>query len=134
MPFDADGFERAEFRARTKRVPVPALAAFFAEGEPVEFGEQGAVLAKRVKALTDKPVLMGFGVSTPEQAVEVSAEADGAIVGTWKPVRARTNAISSRCSDAWVWTRTSSSAAAAAASLRMVMWVMVKTGNSSTSL
>jgi tryptophan synthase alpha chain len=25
---------------------------------------------------------MGFGVSSPEQAVEVSAEADGAIVGT----------------------------------------------------
>lgn len=37
MPFDGDGFERAEFKPRTKRVPVPALAAFFAEGEPVEF-------------------------------------------------------------------------------------------------
>ena len=27
MPFDGDGFERAEFRPRTKRVPVPALVA-----------------------------------------------------------------------------------------------------------
>ena len=51
-------------------------------GERASLGEQGAVLAKRVKALTDKPVLMGFGVSSPEQAVEVSAESDGAIVGT----------------------------------------------------
>ena len=51
-------------------------------GERTSLGEQGAVLARRLKALTDKPVLMGFGVSTPEQAVEVSAEADGAIVGT----------------------------------------------------
>jgi tryptophan synthase alpha chain len=51
-------------------------------GERASLGEQGATLAKRIKALTDKPVLMGFGVSSPEQAVEVSAEADGAIVGT----------------------------------------------------
>ncbi len=51
-------------------------------GERVSLGEQGAILAKRMKALTDKPVLMGFGVGSPEQAVEVSAEADGAIVGT----------------------------------------------------
>lgn len=51
-------------------------------GERASLGEQGAVLAKRMKALTDKPVLMGFGVSTPDQAVEVSTESDGAIVGT----------------------------------------------------
>ena len=51
-------------------------------GERASLGEQGAVLARRMKALTDKPVLMGFGVSSPEQAVEVSAESDGAIVGT----------------------------------------------------
>ena len=51
-------------------------------GERASLGEQGAILARRVKALTDKPVLMGFGVSSPEQAVEVSAESDGAIVGT----------------------------------------------------
>jgi tryptophan synthase alpha chain len=51
-------------------------------GERASLGEQGAVLAKRIKARTDKPVLMGFGVGSPAQAVEVSAEADGAIVGT----------------------------------------------------
>ncbi len=51
-------------------------------GERASLGEQGAVLARRMKAVTDKPVLMGFGVSTPEQAVEAAREADGAIVGT----------------------------------------------------
>jgi len=51
-------------------------------GERVDLGAAGAILAKRMKALTDKPVLMGFGVGSPEQAVAVSAEADGAIVGT----------------------------------------------------
>ena len=51
-------------------------------GERVSLGEQAATLAGRLKAATDKPVLMGFGVSTPEQAVEVAAPADGVIVGT----------------------------------------------------
>lgn len=41
MPFDGDGFERAEFRPRTKRVPVQALADFFGEGEPAEFEVRG---------------------------------------------------------------------------------------------
>jgi tryptophan synthase alpha chain len=39
-------------------------------------------MAKRLKAVTDLPVLIGVGVSTPEQAVEVCAEADGVIVGS----------------------------------------------------
>ena len=51
-------------------------------GERASLGEQGAVLARRITAITDKPVLMGFGVSGPEQAVAVAAESDGAIVGT----------------------------------------------------
>lgn len=51
-------------------------------GERASVGEASAVLAGRLKAATDLPVLMGFGVSTPEQAVEVAAAADGVIVGT----------------------------------------------------
>ena len=51
-------------------------------GERVSIGEQAGVLARRLKSATDKPVLMGFGVSTPAQAVEVAAVADGVIVGT----------------------------------------------------
>lgn len=51
-------------------------------GERVDIGERSATLAKRMKARTDIPVLMGFGVSGPQQAVEVSRDADGAIVGT----------------------------------------------------
>jgi len=40
------------------------------------------VFAARVKAITEKPVLVGVGVGTPAQAVEVSAVADGAVVGS----------------------------------------------------
>jgi tryptophan synthase alpha chain len=40
------------------------------------------VLAKRLKAATDKPVLIGFGVSTPAHAVELSSEADGVVTAS----------------------------------------------------
>lgn len=33
MPFDIGKFERADFKPRTSKVPVPALADFFDEGE-----------------------------------------------------------------------------------------------------
>jgi tryptophan synthase alpha chain len=51
-------------------------------GERAAVAESGAVLAKRLKDMTDKPVLMGFGVSTPEQAVEAASVADGVIVAS----------------------------------------------------
>jgi len=39
-------------------------------------------LIAKIKALTDKPVAVGFGISTPAQVAEVCAKADGAIVGS----------------------------------------------------
>ena len=37
---------------------------------------------KRISAATDLPVVTGFGIRTPEQAAEVAAVADAAVVGT----------------------------------------------------
>ena len=51
-------------------------------GERSAVAASGRQLAKRLKDITDKPVLMGFGVSTPEQAVETAAAADGVIVAS----------------------------------------------------
>jgi tryptophan synthase alpha chain len=51
-------------------------------GERQQLADSATVLAKRVKAITDKPVLVGVGISTPEQAQEAAAEADGVIVGS----------------------------------------------------
>jgi tryptophan synthase alpha chain len=51
-------------------------------GERNSLTESAAVLAKRLKSATDKPVIMGFGVSTPEQAVTVASEADGVVVAS----------------------------------------------------
>ena len=51
-------------------------------GERASLAQSAAVLAKRLKAATDKPVIMGFGVSTPDQAVAAAAEADGVVVAS----------------------------------------------------
>jgi tryptophan synthase alpha chain len=37
---------------------------------------------KRVRKATAKPLCVGFGISTPEQAVQAAAEADGVIIGS----------------------------------------------------
>lgn len=39
-------------------------------------------MVKHVKAVTDVPVAVGFGISTPEQAKKMAALSDGAIVGS----------------------------------------------------
>lgn len=41
-----------------------------------------AAYVDRVRAATNLPLYVGFGISTPEKATEVSAVADGAIVGS----------------------------------------------------
>lgn len=40
-------------------------------------------LVETLKGLTEVPVCVGFGISTPEQVREVAAYADGAVVGSW---------------------------------------------------
>lgn len=51
-------------------------------GERATLAGSASVLARRLKALTDKPVVMGFGISTPSQAVEAAADADGVVVAS----------------------------------------------------
>jgi tryptophan synthase alpha chain len=51
-------------------------------GERQDLAASGGVLAKRLKATTDLPVIMGFGISGPQQAVEAAAEADGVVVAS----------------------------------------------------
>lgn len=51
-------------------------------GERASVAASAAVLAKRLKAVTDKPVVMGFGISGPAQAVAAAAESDGVVVAS----------------------------------------------------
>lgn len=51
-------------------------------GERAALAASATEIATRLKAVTDKPVLVGVGISTPEQAVETSKISDGVIVGS----------------------------------------------------
>jgi tryptophan synthase alpha chain len=51
-------------------------------GERAALASQAREMGRRCKAVTDKPVLLGVGISTPEQAVEASQHADGVVVGS----------------------------------------------------
>lgn len=47
-----------------------------------ELASTAVQVAHRLKAATDRPVLIGVGVSTPDQAVEACRVADGVVVGS----------------------------------------------------
>lgn len=60
---------------------VYAVSVMGTTGERDRLAPSAAALAARVKRVTDLPVLLGFGISTPGQAAEAAAVADGVIVG-----------------------------------------------------
>ena len=39
-------------------------------------------IVTEIRAVTDTPIAVGFGISTPEQAAEIGSQADGVIVGS----------------------------------------------------
>lgn len=51
-------------------------------GERSALSDRAAEMGARLKAVTDRPVLLGVGVSSAEQAVEAARAADGVIVGS----------------------------------------------------
>jgi tryptophan synthase alpha chain len=44
--------------------------------------ERAGGVVQRVREVTDRPALVGLGVSTPDQAADACAFADGVIVGS----------------------------------------------------
>ncbi|MGH9297588.1 MAG: tryptophan synthase subunit alpha, partial [Acidimicrobiales bacterium] len=73
---------------RLRRIATEARGFIYAVGVMGVTGERGSLsksavtIAKRCKEVTDLPVLVGVGITTPEQAAEVTATADGVIVGS----------------------------------------------------
>jgi tryptophan synthase alpha chain len=51
-------------------------------GARATVSQQLAALAERSRAVTDLPLLAGFGISTPDQAAEAASLADGIVVGS----------------------------------------------------
>lgn len=90
---DAEGVETVLLAAPTapdERLPricerargfVYAVGLLGVTGERSTLASTAVSLAGRLKAVTDRPVLVGVGVSNAEQAVEASRVADGVIMG-----------------------------------------------------
>lgn len=61
---------------------VYGIALMGVTGARDELGAAAIRMGQRLKAVTDRPVLVGLGISTGAQAVEGAAAADGVIVGS----------------------------------------------------
>jgi tryptophan synthase alpha chain len=74
--------ERIERVCARARGFVYGIGLLGVTGERAALAASAMVMAKRLKAITDKPVLVGVGVTTPEQAAELCTVADGVVVGS----------------------------------------------------
>lgn len=61
---------------------VYAVGLLGTTGVREELAASATVIAARCKAVTDKPVLVGVGVGTADQARQVSEVADGCVIGS----------------------------------------------------
>jgi len=68
--------------AERSRGFVYAVGLMGVTGARSALAASAGVLARRLKQITDKPVLIGFGISTPDQAREACEEADGVVVAS----------------------------------------------------
>jgi tryptophan synthase alpha chain len=74
--------DRLRQLAERSRGFVYAVSLMGITGARERLASTAAVLAGRLKAITDRPVVIGFGISTPEQAVEACSVADGVVVAS----------------------------------------------------
>ena len=91
---DAHGVETVLLAAPTapdERLPrvcarargfVYAVGLLGVTGARESLAASALVIARRLKAVTDVPVLVGVGIGSPAQAVEVCASADGVVIGS----------------------------------------------------
>jgi tryptophan synthase alpha chain len=61
---------------------VYAVGLLGVTGERAELADSARIIARRLTAVTDVPVLVGVGISTPEQAAQACEVADGVVVGS----------------------------------------------------
>ncbi len=61
---------------------VYAVSRTGVTGERAEISQEASELTKRVRARSDRPVALGFGISSPEQVEEAARIADGVVVGS----------------------------------------------------
>lgn len=74
--------ERLQRIVARSRGFVYAVGLLGITGERDALAASATVIAARLKQVTELPVLVGVGISTPEQAVQVCEVADGVVVGS----------------------------------------------------
>lgn len=74
--------ERLASTTAATRGFVYAASLMGVTGARDSVGDQAQVLVERTRAVTDLPICVGLGVSTPAQASQVAKFADGVIVGS----------------------------------------------------
>ncbi len=74
--------DRLRMIAEASRGFVYCVATYGVTGVKGAIADTGRELVERLRPLTGLPLLLGVGVGTPEQAAQVGAYADGAIVGS----------------------------------------------------
>jgi tryptophan synthase alpha chain len=79
-PTSPDG--RIQMAVRIGEGFVYCISVTGVTGVRAEVSARARELVERVRRYTRLPVLVGFGISTPEQAAEVAGFADGVIVGS----------------------------------------------------
>src|SRR6185436_4528861 len=68
--------------ARAARGVVYAVSRTGVAGEKDRLSDEARPLVERIKALTNEPVALGFGLGTPQQVASAAAVADGVVVGS----------------------------------------------------
>jgi tryptophan synthase alpha chain len=68
--------------AEASRGFVYAVSRTGVTGERAALSEEAAPLVGRLQGLTQEPVALGFGLSTPEQVAAAASVADGVVVGS----------------------------------------------------
>ena len=74
--------ERIAMIAKEAEGFIYCVSSLGVTGVRSEISTDIATMVKQVKAVTDVPVAVGFGISTPEQARKMAQVSDGAIVGS----------------------------------------------------
>jgi tryptophan synthase alpha chain len=74
--------ERARTICARSRGFVYGIGLMGVTGERAALASSAREVAKRLRPMTDTPVCVGIGVSTPDQAAEVCVDADGVVVGS----------------------------------------------------
>lgn len=74
--------ERLQRVCSVSRGFVYAVSRTGVTGEQRALSSDAAPLVARVKALTKEPVVLGFGIASPEQVAGAAGVADGAVVGS----------------------------------------------------